>query len=154
MLNKEKWIPYWYINRTVSNWIKNQGAFFLLCSAIRGLARKSARQLLRRWWRLRGYDRPWERQMERRSLQLQPAVRLQERNRYGKQKANKQKKSEKRCSEEQEFTERAWEESFMRLQTFRKTQRGITLLPLLASAWPSLKKEVSKRSALFSSLSS
>lgn len=50
-----------------------------------------------------------------------------------KKQTNKQKR-ERRCSEERELTERAWEESFMRLQTFRKTQRGITLLLLLASA--------------------
>lgn len=110
MLNKEKLIPYWYINGTVSNWIKKQGAFFL-CSAIRGLARKSARQLLRRRWRLRGYDRPWERQMERRSLQLQPAVRLQERNRYGKQKANGKKKKREKV----QWGARAYRESVGRI---------------------------------------
>lgn len=51
-------------------------------TAIRELAWKPARQLLRGRRRLRGHDRPRERQMERRPLQLQPALRLQEGNRW------------------------------------------------------------------------
>lgn len=75
--------------RRLSNLIPNCFPVLYPWAAIRELAWKSARQLLRRWRRLRGDDRPWERQMERRSLQLQSALRLQEGNRYGKQKANR-----------------------------------------------------------------
>lgn len=51
-----------------------------------------------------------------------------------KEQTEEEKKSERRRSEERELPEGAWGESFMRLQTFRTTQRGITLLLLLASA--------------------
>ena len=53
----------------------------VMSAAIRELAQQPARQLLRRRRRLRGDDCARERQVERRAVQLQPALRLQERNR-------------------------------------------------------------------------
>ena len=52
-------------------------------AAIRELAQQPARQLFRQRRRLRGDDRSRGRQVERRAMQLQPALHLQEGNRWG-----------------------------------------------------------------------